>query len=189
MGLLSNYTFNNLNDLFVQKLKGLYDAEQQLTQALPLMRDAATSSQLKAAFELHNQQTQQHITRLEKVFQRINCRPEAETCPAMKVLIKEGQEMIDANGDCAVKDAALIGAAQGVEHFEMACYGTARTLAQQLGLNDVVPLLQQTLDEEGETDKKLTLIAQSQANVSAPKGMPQGAGEQQQWNSGSQWHA
>jgi ferritin-like metal-binding protein YciE len=188
MGLLGNYTFNNLNDLFVQQLKDLYDAEHRLTEALPLMRDAATSSQLKAAFDMHSQQTQQHAARLEKVFRRINCEPERETCHGIKGLISEGQDIIDAKGDCAVKDAGLIAAAQRVEHYEIAAYGTVRSFAEQLGLSDIVPILQQTLDEEGDTDKKLTQIAENQANVSAPQGMPQGAGEQQ-WNTGTQWNA
>src|SRR5581483_6505900 len=181
MGWLGNNTFNNLNDLFVQQIKDLYDAEKRLTEALPLMRDAATSSQLKEAFDMHNRQTHQHVARLEQVFRRINCEPEGETCPAMRGLIKEGQEMIDANGDCCVKDAALIAAAQRVEHYEMAGYGTVRSLAQQLGMNDVAQLLQQTLDEEGEADKKLTAIAEGQSNTMSPQGMPQGAATQQ-WN-------
>ncbi|HSV14965.1 MAG TPA: ferritin-like domain-containing protein, partial [Tepidisphaeraceae bacterium] len=150
---------------------------------------AATSSQLKSAFEMHAQQTQQHVARLERVFRSINCQPESESCPAMRGLIKEGQEMIDAQGDCSVKDAGLIAAAQRVEHYEMAAYGTVRSLAQQLGLSDAAQILQQTLDEEGETDKRLTQIAESQANAMSPQGMPQGAGSTQQWNGSTQYHA
>jgi ferritin-like metal-binding protein YciE len=145
-----------------------------------MMRDAATSSQLKAAFEQHNQQTRQHVARLEKVFQSIGCEPEAESCPAMRGLIKEGEEMIGAKGDNNVRDAGLIAATQRVEHYEMAACGTVRSLARHLGLTGAADILQQTLNEEGEADKKLTQIAESQANIAAP----QGAEAQQ-----SRWHA
>jgi ferritin-like metal-binding protein YciE len=175
MGLLGNDTFNNLNDLFVQQLQDLYDAEKRLTDALPKMRDAATAQQLKSAFQMHTEQTQQHVQRLEQIFNRIHCQPQRETCEAMKGLIKEGQDMIDAKGDLSVKDAALIAAAQRVEHYEMAGYGSVRTFAQQLGMTDVANLLQQTLEEEGQTDKKLTQIAESTVNIQAPQGMPMGA--------------
>lgn len=164
---LFNYQFNSLNDLFVQQLKDLYDGEQQLTEALPLMAKAATSSQLKNAFQEHFRETQGHVQRLEQVFRAINCEPEREACPAMKGMIKEGNDVMSAKGDPAVRDAALIAAAQRVEHYEMAGYGAVRTFAQQLGRQDLATILQQTLEEEGAADKKLTTIAQSGVNQSA----------------------
>ncbi len=167
MGLLGNHEFNDLGDLFVHQLEDIYDAEKRLVDALPKMEEAATSPQLKAAFHQHAVETQNHVARLEQVFQRIGKTPERETCPAMKGLIKEGEEMIDADGDDMVRDAALIAAAQRVEHYEMAGYGTLRTFAQQLSLSDVVNLLQQTLDEEGATDEKLTRLAESGINQRA----------------------
>jgi ferritin-like metal-binding protein YciE len=159
--------FNSLQDLFVAELKDLYDAEQQLVDALPQMAMAATSPQLKQAFEDHFAQTQNHVTRLERVFAGINCDPEAKTCPAMRGMIKEGQEIASAKGDSAVRDAGLIGAAQRVEHYEIAGYGTVRAFAQQLGRDDLAQILQQTLDEEGQTDKRLTSIAEASVNQMA----------------------
>src|SRR4051812_44040612 len=154
MGLLTSPEFGSLNDLFVQQLEDLYDAENRLIDALPKMADAATCPDLKSAFSEHLQQTRTHARRLEQVFNRIGCEPKRETCPAMKGLIAEGEEMISAKGDDMVRDAGLIAAAQRVEHYEMAGYGTVRTFARQLNLDDVAQILQQTLDEEGETDKK-----------------------------------
>jgi ferritin-like metal-binding protein YciE len=165
---LFNYEFNNLNDLFVQQLKDLYDGEIQLTEALPLMAQAATSSQLKNAFQEHFRETQGHVQRLEQVFRAINQEPKRETCPAMKGMIKEGNDVISAKGDPAVRDAGLIAAAQRVEHYEMAGYGTVRTFAQQLGRSDLAQILQETLEEEGAADKKLTSIAESSVNQTAP---------------------
>jgi ferritin-like metal-binding protein YciE len=159
--------FHNLQDLFVQQLKDLYDAEQQLTTALPEMASAATSADLRDAFNMHFRQTEEHVRRLERVFRGINCQPEGESCPAMKGLIKEGKDMISAKGDPAVRDAGLIAAAQRVEHYEMAGYGTVRTFAQHLGRDDLAQILQQTLDEEGQTDKMLTSLAERGINQEA----------------------
>ena len=163
-----NYQFDSLHDLFVQQLKDLYDGEEQLVEALPKMAEAATSPELAAAFREHLRETQDHVSRLERVFRAINCEPQRESCPAMKGMIKEGQHVIDASGDPAVRDAALIAAAQRVEHYEMAGYGSVRTFAHQLGRDDLARILQQTLDEEGQADKKLTTIAESTVNQSAP---------------------
>ncbi|HZL37216.1 MAG TPA: ferritin-like domain-containing protein [Tepidisphaeraceae bacterium] len=174
MAMFAN-SFENLNDLFVFELKDLYDAEHQITEALPKMKEAATNPQLKLAFESHLRETQNHVRRLEQVFSQIGCQPERETCAAMKGLISEGQGMINAKGNNTVRDAGLISAAQRVEHYEMASYGTVRTLAQQLGFMDVARTLQQTLDEEGNADKKLTSIAQSSVNVTSPQGEPMNA--------------
>jgi ferritin-like metal-binding protein YciE len=167
MGLFSNSTFNNLSDLLVEQLQDLYDAENRLIEALPKMRDAATSSELKNAFDMHLEETRGHVRRLEQVFAQMGIEAERQTCPAMKGLIKEGQEMIDAEGDPSVKDAALIAAAQRVEHYEMAGYGSVRSFARRLGLGEIVNTLQMTLDEEGNADKTLTKIAEGSVNVSA----------------------
>ncbi len=166
MTLFSN-ELNSLKDLLVQQCEDLYDAEQRLTKALPKMADAATNSQLKQAFQSHLVETQGHVSRLETVFAQLGVEPKRETCDAMKGLIAEGEEMINAKGDTEVKDAALIAAAQRVEHYEMAAYGSARTFARQLGLQQAAATLQQTLDEEGAADKKLTAIAESSVNRQA----------------------
>ena len=164
---LFSHEINNLNDLFVHELEDLYDAEKRLTDALPKMAEAASNSDLKQAFQMHQAQTEQHVRRLEGIFQILGKTPERETCAAMKGLISEGSDAISAKGDPDVRDAALIAAAQRVEHYEIAGYGTLRTFANQLGLHDVANTLQQTLDEEGETDKKLTRIAESHINRQA----------------------
>jgi ferritin-like metal-binding protein YciE len=161
------HEFNNLNDLFVHELEDLYDAEKRLTDALPKMAEAASNQDLKQAFQSHLNETEQHVNRLEQVFQLIGKTPNRETCDAMKGLISEGGHAISAKGDPDVRDAALIAAAQRVEHYEMAGYGTLRTFAQQLGMNDIASILQRTLDEEGAADKKLTRIAESHINRQA----------------------
>jgi ferritin-like metal-binding protein YciE len=166
MGLLS-HEFNNLNELLVHELKDLYDAEQRLTEALPKMAEAAHNAELKQAFLSHYQQTKTHVDRLEQVFSRLNEDADRETCPAMKGLIDEGSHMIKASGDPATLDAGLIAAAQKVEHYEIASYGTVRNYAKRLGFQDVADTLQMTLDEEGEADKLLTQIAESSANPQA----------------------
>jgi ferritin-like metal-binding protein YciE len=168
MGLLTGITLNNLHDLLIHQLEDLYDAENRLIDALPKMADAASAAPLKSAFLSHLAQTKRHAQRLETIFNRIGCEAKRETCEAMKGLVREGDDMIEADGDAAVRDAGLIAAAQRVEHYEIAGYGSVRTFAQQLGLSDVAQTLQQTLDEEGETDKLLTNLAESQVNVSAP---------------------
>lgn len=166
MGIFST-EFNSLDDLFLEQLEDLYDAEKRLVDALPKMADAAASGQLKNAFNEHYRQTEGHVRRLESIFQMLGREPSRETCEAMKGLIEEGKEMIDAKGNQNVKDAALIAAAQRVKHYEIAGYGTVRTIAQQLGHTRAADMLQQTLNEEGATDKKLTEIAESSVNVKA----------------------
>jgi ferritin-like metal-binding protein YciE len=167
MGLFSSREYRSLQDLLISQLEDLYDAEKRLTDALPKMAEASSSPQLRNAFTSHLQQTKDHVARLDLAFRRLGHTPGHETCQAMKGLISEGEEAISAKGDSAVKDAALIAAAQRVEHYEMAGYGTARTFAKRLGLNDVAQLLQTTLDEEGATDKLLTQIAEEHINVQA----------------------
>ena len=168
MGLFGTTHFDDLNDLFVQQIEDLYDAENRLVEALPKMRDAAHSPQLKAAFEQHWEETRHHAQRLNNIFRQLGRDPQRETCAAMKGLIKEGQDMINATGDPTVKDAALIAAGQRVEHYEMAGYGTVRALAQRLGLVDVASLLQKTLDEEDAANTLLTQIADTSVNLTAP---------------------
>ncbi len=158
---------DSLRDLLIEELRDLYNAETQLVDALPKMAEAATSRELKSAFEQHLEQTHGHVSRLENVFQQIGEKSSGETCEAMKGLVKEGEILVKAEGDPDVRDAGLIGAAQRVEHYEMAGYGTARSLARRLGENEVAETLQQTLNEEAEANKKLTSIAESQVNVSA----------------------
>lgn len=167
MALFTSVEFNSLNDLFLSQIEDLYDAENRLTKALPKMAEAAHSSQLKQAIQQHLTETQGHVSRLETVFRELNVEPKRETCQAMKGLIAEGEEIIDAKGDPEVKDAALIAAAQRVEHYEISGYGTVRTFAQRLGLTKITNLLQQTLLEEVAADKKLTTIAESSVNVQA----------------------
>jgi len=168
MGLFGTTHFDDLNDLFVQQIEDLYDAENRLLDALPKMRDAAHSPELKAAFENHWEETRQHAQRLNNIFRQLGRDPQRETCAAMKGLIKEGQDMINATGNPDVKDAALIAAGQRVEHYEMAGYGTVRTLARRLGLVEAASLLERTLDEEGSANEKLTQIAETSVNAAAP---------------------
>lgn len=164
MGLLMSDTFNSLEDVFHHELKDLYDAEQRLTKALPQMADKAHNPQLKQAFNEHLRQTEKHIERLESVFQHRGLEPERVKCDAMVGLVAEGSNVISANGDADALDAGLIGAAQKVEHYEIAGYGTLRTFARRLGDQFSADLLEQTLDEEKETDQKLTEIAESAVN-------------------------
>ncbi len=167
MGLFSSTRLDSMEDLLVDQMQDLYDAEQRLVKALPQMADAAHDSSLKAAFTQHLHQTQNHVKRLEQAFSLMGRTAESQTCDAMKGLIEEGDEVISASGDNDVKDAALIAAAQRVEHYEMAGYGCVRTYARTLGDEQGAKLLQQTLDEEGMTDKKLTSLAETVINLEA----------------------
>jgi ferritin-like metal-binding protein YciE len=167
MALFTSVEFNSLRDLFVNQIEDLYDAENRLTKALPKMAEVAGASELKQAFQQHLTETRGHVSRLETIFRDLNIEPKRETCEAMKGLIAEGEQVINAKGDSDVKDAALIAAAQRVEHYEMAGYGSARNFAQRLGLSQAANLLQQTLNEEGAADKKLTQIAESAVNPQA----------------------
>jgi len=158
---------DSLKKLYIDELRDLYSAETQLVKALPKMAKKASSPELKQAFEDHLEETKGHVNRLEEIFEELEEKPTGKTCKGMKGLIEEGEEVIDKNGDEAVLDAALIGAAQRVEHYEMAGYGTARTFATHLGEDNAADLLQETLDEEGEADKKLTEIAEEGINFEA----------------------
>lgn len=150
---------NSLKDLLIHEMKDLYSAETQLTKALPKMVEAASHEKLKAAFEEHLQETRNHVSRLEEAFGHLGENAQGEHCEAMEGLLEEGEETIQKQGDPDVKDAALIAAAQRVEHYEIAGYGTARTYAERLDLSDVASLLEETLDEEKAADKKLNKIA------------------------------
>jgi ferritin-like metal-binding protein YciE len=159
----------NLEDLLVEELKDLYSAENQMVKALPKMAKAANSSALRSAFEGHLQQTRGQIERLDRAFALLSLPAKAKKCAAMEGLIEGGNELIDEDPVAPVLDAGLIGAAQKVEHYEIAAYGTARTHAELLGLDDVAALLEETLEEEKQTDEKLTELA-STINVEAQVG-------------------
>ena len=151
---------NTMQGLFIEELRDLYSAENQLLRALPQMASAAKSSTLKSAFEQHLEETRHHVERLSEIFSELGASPTGKHCKGMEGLIAEGNEVLQMQGDGDVRDAALIGAAQRVEHYEMAGYGVARTFAKELGHKDIASKLQKTLDEEGAADKKLTGIAE-----------------------------
>lgn len=160
-------SMDSLKDLYIDELKDLYNAENQLVKALPKMAKKASAPELQRAFQEHLGVTKTHVARLEKIFQGLGEKPTGKTCKAMKGLVEEGKEVIEEDGDPSVLDAALIGAAQRVEHYEMAGYGVVRTFARHLGEDKAADLLQTTLDEEGEADKKLTGIAEGSINTRA----------------------
>jgi ferritin-like metal-binding protein YciE len=162
----------SLHELLVHELKDLYDAEHQVVAALPKMAKAAKSAELKQAFESHLRQSEDHIQRLEQVFGILGEKASRVKCKGMAGLIKEGDETIQEDADPDVRDAALIAAAQRVEHYEMAGYGACRTYARLLGYHQATNLLQQTLNDEGEADKKLTAIAENKINVRAMEHAP-----------------
>jgi len=163
------------NDLMLDELKDIYDAEQQLTEALPKMAKAAKSSELKQGFETHLRQTKEHVARVERIFEALGETPKSKTCKAMKGLIAEGQEMIDDHDKSPLLDAGLIGAAQRVEHYEIAAYGTLRAFAETLGHQNVIDLIEQTLEEEKQTDETLTQIAMQVNREAAANGQPETA--------------
>ncbi len=157
----------SMNDLYVESLRDLYSAETQITKALPKMAKAANSEDLKGGFEEHLAQTNNHIDRLKQIFKDLSEKPTGHHCVAMEGLLEEGAELIKDVKDSLVLDAGLIGAAQKVEHYEIAGYGTARNFAKLLGFDDHAELLQETLDEEGATDQKLTDLADGMINEAA----------------------
>jgi ferritin-like metal-binding protein YciE len=158
---------DSLEPLMIEELRDLLDAEKQITRALPKMAKAATSGELKAAFEEHLEQTGQQIERLNEVFEHIGERPRSKKCVAMESIIDEGQGMLEEVEEGPTRDALLIAAAQKVEHYEMAAYGTARTFANILGHEEAAGLLEQTLEQEKMTDERLTEIAESVSNPRA----------------------
>jgi ferritin-like metal-binding protein YciE len=157
---------NLLQKLYIDELRDLYSAETQLTRALPKMAKAATSEDLRAGFEGHLEQTRGHVARLEKIFEALQVSPKGKHCAGMEGLIKEGGELIEEDPAAEQLDAGLIAAAQRVEHYEMAAYGSVRTFANLLGEREAESLLETTLNEEKETDAKLTKLAET-INVEA----------------------
>ena len=151
----------SLRDLWIDELKDLLNAENQILKALPKMAKAAKNEELRSAFEEHLEQTRGHVDRLEQIFESIEETARGKKCKGMEGVIAEGKEMLELDLPEPVGDAALIGAAQRVEHYEIAAYGTARTHAEILSESDAVTLLEQTLEEEKETDERLTSIAES----------------------------
>ena len=159
---------SKLKELFVEELKDIYWAEKHLTKALPKMAKAATSEELMEAFQTHLAQTEEQITRVEQVFEILEMAPRAKKCEAMEGLVMEAQQAIeDTDKGTATRDAALIISAQKVEHYEIASYGSLVQLAKTIGLNNTIELLQQTLDEEKQTDVLLTELAVSSVNINA----------------------
>lgn len=157
----------NLKDMFVDLLQDAYSAETQLTKALPKMAKAANNTQLKAGFEQHLRETEQHVNRLKQVGTMLDCDLDENTCEAMEGLVAEGEEMIAMNADPDAKDAGLIASAQKVEHYEIATYGTLCSWADQIGMTQAKNILGQTLTEEKAADEKLTRLAESMVNVQA----------------------
>jgi ferritin-like metal-binding protein YciE len=169
-----------LRELYVDELKDIYNAENQLVKALPKMAKAATSDELRTGFEEHLEQTRGHVQRLEQIFKELGEKPSGKKCKGMEGLVAEGQEMMGEDFEDDVMDAALISAAQRVEHYEIAAYGTVRTYAELLGEDTAVKLLEQTLEEEKETDQKLTDMA-SEINVKAMgEGSEEGSAEDEE---------
>ncbi len=150
----------SFQDLYVHELKDLYSAEKQITEALPKMAKASESPELRQAFEAHLKETEAQLERLGRIFSELGVNPGSKKCKAMEGLVEEGNEVIKTIPQGEIRDAALIAAAQRVEHYEMAGYGTVRTYAQLLGLTEQRDLLQQTLDEEGATDGKLNALSE-----------------------------
>lgn len=157
----------SLQELYLEQLKDIYDAENQLLKALPKMAKQATNEELKAAFEQHLEQTQEQVSRLDQVFEELGEKPKGHKCKAMQGLIEEGKELMEQDADEDVMDAGLICAAQKIEHYEIATYGCLRTYAEVLGFDDQAELLQETLDEEKDTDESLTELAVSCINLEA----------------------
>jgi ferritin-like metal-binding protein YciE len=157
----------SLRDLLIEELRDLYSAETQLVKALPKMAKGAHTEELRNAFTEHLQQTKGHVERLEQIFEKLDVKPRGKKCQAMQGLIEEGKDIMSEDGEPPVMDAAIIGAAQRVEHYEIAGYGCARTYARTLGEHEAEELLQQTLNEEGATDKRLTELAENMVNMQA----------------------
>lgn len=157
-------TISNLTELFLHELKDVYDAEHQLVEALPKLEQAASSPKLAEAFRRHLEQTREHVSRLEEVFAACGAEPERKACRGMKGLLDEGERLLKEDLEPAVQDAGLIGAAQRVEHYEIAAYGTLKVWAATAGLEEVMENLEATLEEEKTADDKLTEIAQMGVN-------------------------
>ncbi|HEY6252165.1 MAG TPA: ferritin-like domain-containing protein [Candidatus Angelobacter sp.] len=169
-----------LRELYIDELRDLYNAETQLTKALPKMAKASSNSELRQAFEEHLRQTSEHVSRLEQIFDMLEEKATGKKCLGMEGLVKEGAETIQEDYEDAVMDVAIIGAAQRVEHYEIAAYGTTRELARLRGEDEHVPLLEQTLNEEKQTDERLTQLAEeiNSLALEAGKGVEDSQGEE-----------
>ena len=167
----------SLRELYIDELRDLYNAETQLTKALPKMAKASSNTELRQAFEEHLRQTSEHVSRLEQIFEMLEEKPTGKKCLGMEGLVKEGAETMREEYEDAVMDAGIIGAAQRVEHYEIAAYGTAREFAQLLGEDQHVSLLEETLEEEKQTDQKLTQLAE-EINPQAQEGGEEAEGEE-----------
>jgi ferritin-like metal-binding protein YciE len=167
-----------LKELYIDELRDIYNAETQLLKALPKMAKASRSDELRSGFESHLQQTKGHVQRLEEIFDALDEKPTGKKCAGMQGLVKEGDEIMDEDFEGEVMDAALISAAQRVEHYEIAAYGCVRSWAELLGENEAVSLLEKTLEEEKQTDRKLTQLSE-QINVEA-KGQEQEGEEEEE---------
>jgi len=170
---------NSLRELYVEQLRDLYDAENQLIKALPKMAKEASSDELRQGIEEHLEQTRGHAERLEQIFEQLGEKAKGKKCKAMQGLLDEGKEVLEEDMEEDTKDAAIIAAAQRVEHYEISGYGTARTYANLLGENEAAGLLEETLNEEKETDKKLTQLAE-EINVEAAEGSGEEEGEEEE---------
>jgi len=157
----------NLDDLFYDTLKDIYYAERKILKTLPKMARAASDQKLKAAFETHRDQTETHVERLQQCFELLGRRAQGKTCDAIEGIIAEGEEIIEEFSDSPALDAGLISSAQAVEHYEITRYGTLKRWAETLGHKDIAKLLDATLQEEGQTDKDLTSLAETSANATA----------------------
>ena len=172
-----NMKLDTLKKLYVEELRDVYNAEQQLVKALPKMAKAASSDELREALEMHLDETKGHVERLDQIFESLDESAKGKTCKAMKGLIEEGSEILEEKGEDSVLDAGIIAAAQKVEHYEIATYGTLRTWADLLNQDEAAGLLQETLDEEGEADKKLNELAEEIVN---PEALLEGEEEQEE---------
>lgn len=157
----------SLKELFINELKDIYHAEKQVARMLPKMSKQVSNDTLKEHFDEHLKETENQITRLEKVFEELGMSPKAKKCMGMEGIIEEGKELLEEIEDNSVLDAAILAAAQKVEHYEISSYGTMVTYADLLGMDDIAEMLRETLDEEKETDKKLTALAESEINIEA----------------------
>ena len=165
----TEHVMKNLHDLFEETLRDIYYAEKAILKALPKMAKKASSEDLSAAFEEHRQQTEGHVERLEQIFKMLDKAARGKKCEAIEGLTKEANEIIKEAETDTVRDAAMLAAAQAVEHYEISRYGTLKAWAEKLGMNDAAQLLDETLQEEKETDEKLTELAESEINIDADK--------------------
>src|SRR4029077_16238936 len=155
---------DTLRKLYIEELRDVYNAENQVLKALPKMTKAASAEELREALQDHLEETKGHVERIEEIFNELNESPKSKTCHGMKGLVEEGSEILEEKGEESVIDAGIIAAAQKVEHYEIATYGTLRTWAELLGETEAADLLQQTLDEEGDADKRLNELAEEIVN-------------------------